>query len=160
MTKEITKARILQEIEDKFALREFAPAAFLFDETVVPVYNIEQHLKHWEARYVEVSITSATFFEFFTVPPTERWLLRGYNVIFMAAGAYKVTGLYIRRQSGDPAGSTIYLDMKEGQTVSYSINLPTPVALEPEDRLAVLIDNYTSTAALRLYIDIQKEEIR
>ena len=159
MTKEITKAIILQEIRDKFKLREFDPAAFLFDETVVPVYEIKNHLIHGYSDYTTVSIGSAASFVFFTVPSDEVWHLLGYNVIFMAAGAYTVAGLYISRNDRT-IGAFVYLDLTAAQTVSYAINLPKEVRLTPGDRLLINVDGYTSTADLRLHIDILKEEIR
>ena len=45
MTKEITKSFILQQIQDKFRLREFTAENFLFSETVIPIYNVENHLE-------------------------------------------------------------------------------------------------------------------
>jgi len=160
MTKEITKAVILQEMQDKLKLREFTPANFLFEETVVPVYDIEQHLEHPTTTYAEVSITSASFFLFFEIPPNEIWYLDTYNVIFMGAGAIAVTGLYISRKIRSPSDAVIYLDMELGQTVSYTVNLSKAVKLLPGDKLYVYVDTYTSTQALRLYIDYVKEEIR
>ena len=158
MTKEITKAIILQEIQDKLKLREFIPASFLFDETVVPVYNVEQHLVVPAIKYAERSIIAGGMgFDFFTVPNDEKWTLNKYDVVFMASGAYSVTGAYIKRFTG---ADNIYLDMTLGQTVSYHVNLPCPLVLYPGDAINIYIDGYTSTANLRLYIDVMKEEIR
>jgi hypothetical protein len=159
MTKEITKASILQEIQDKFGLREFEPAKFLFDETVVPVYDIERHLTKWEIMEMTVSITSAAGFYFFKVPANERWLLRAYQVIYGMTGAHKGSGLYIDYRPPSTA-TAMYLDLKKGQDVSYLVNLPNPVMLSPGNRLYYLIDDYTSTQNLTIDIDVQKEEIR
>ena len=161
MSKEITKAYILQQLQDKFGLREFEPAKFLFDETVIPVYDIAPHTLYHTARYNIVSVTAGPAgYLVKSVPDTERWTLRGYNVIFMAAGAYKVTGIYITRKLQVIANAFVYLDMTLGQTVSYAVNLPTPVVLEPGDEISVYIDDYTSTANLRVYIDYTVEELR
>jgi hypothetical protein len=160
MTKEITKAIIMQEIRDKFRLREFAPAKFLFDETVVPVYNIEPHLLRWEVLEKTVSITSAAGFVFWTVPQTERWLLRGYTVTFGMTGAIKGTGLYISNRPPPTAGNAIFLDMIKGQEVSYLVTLATPVVLDPGNAIRYLIDTYVSTQDLIIHIDVQKEEIQ
>ena len=158
MSKEITKAYILQQIQDKFALRELDPETFRFSEMVVPIYDIEEHLKSCNSFSADISITSGPAgFVFFTVPPTERWVLHAYNIVFMAAGAYTVTGLYIRRAG---ASEFLYLDMTLGQTVSYSVVLPQPIVLEPQDQLWVYIDSYTSTADLRTLIRASKETIR
>jgi len=158
MTKEITKAIILQELQDKFQLRDFDPAKFLFDETVVPVYEVGDHLKTWEVLHATLPMTSATSFQFFTVPATERWVLRAYQVIYGAPGAIKGTGLYISMR---PNGSDImYLDMTKNQEISYLTNLPHPVTLEPGNQLRYLIDTYVSDQDLTVYIDVQKEEIR
>ena len=159
MTKEITKAFILQEIQDKFQLREWIPGKFTFSEEVIPVYNIEPHLLKWVVQARTLSITSATNFDFFEVPPAERWLLRAYMVIFGATGAHKGSGLYVSNRPASPA-NFIYLDLKAGQDVSYLVNLSCPVVLEPGNHLRYLIDNYTSTQDLTIYVDIQKEEIR
>ena len=158
MTKEITKAYILQQIEDKFKLREFEPSPFVFSETVVPVYNIEQHLMSWHVYEKAVNITSAAAFVFFNVPDNERWLMRAYMVIFGATGAHKGTGLYIKNRTA--SGDYIYLDMIKGQEVSYLVNLPTPVVLEPGNILSYSIDTYVSDQAITIFIDVQKEEIR
>ena len=158
MTKEITKAFILQQMQDKFKLRELEPSKFTFSEEVIPVYNVEQHLLHYEVEHLTQSITSAGATNFFYVPATERWTLRAYQVIYGATGAIKGTGLYI---SYRPATEDfIYLDMKKGQEVSYLVNLPVPVILEPNSRLAYLIDTYVSTQNLTIDIDVQIEEIR
>ena len=156
MTKEITKARIIQEIQDKFALRELEPEVFSFSERVIPTYNVEQHLLAWTAKYETVQMTSAAAFEFFEVPENEKWKLRRYDVVFLAAGAYKVTGLYVARKGS----SHVYLDLKKAQTESYHIDLVEPVDLQPGDKIHVLIDDYTSTAGLRVYIDYQIEVVR
>ena len=157
MSKEITKAIILQEIQDKFKMREFEPAPFLFDETVVPTYDIRSHLGRWETKYASTSITSAAGFAFFTVPAYEQWFLRRYDIIFMGAGAIKVTGLYVKRAESEEA---CYLDMKKEQDVSYHIDLIEPVFLHPGDKIYVLIDTYVSTQDLRVYIDYLREQIR
>ena len=159
MTKEITKAIIIQEIQDKFKLREFEPEVFTFSERVTPIYDIREHLTHWEVKQETESITSgSTPFLFFTVPDKEQWRLRAYQLIFYNAGAYQVSGLYISHRPG--AGDYIYLDLKKNQADSYLVNLSTPVILQPSNRLYVLVDTYVSTANLKLLIDVEVEEIR
>ena len=155
MTKEITKAIILQELQDKFRLREFEPSKFLFSEIVVPTYDLSDHLSHWELMSQTVSITSATYFTFFTVPEDEQWTLRAYQVVYGMTGAIKGTGLHLARKV-----SNIYLDLKKGQEVSYLVNLPVPVVLEHGDILRYMIDTYVSTQDLIIRIDVRKEEIR
>jgi len=159
MSKEITKAIILQEIQDKLRLRDFIPAKFLFDETVVPVYDIGQHLESWWQQYMEKSVTSASGLSFFIVPGTERWHLKRYDIVFMGAGAYTVSGLYVVRTNRVGAAS-VYLDLTAAQTVSYHVELPQPAVLQSGDILYINIDGYTSPQNLRLYIDYMKEEIR
>ena len=159
MTKEITKAFILQQIEDKFKLRDLVPEKFTFSETVLPVYNIEQHLKKWEVLEKTVSITSATGFLFFFVPPTERWCLRAYQIIFGGTGAHKGTGLYVTHRPSEIT-EYIYLDMKKDQDVSYVVNLPVPVVLDPGCVLRYFINSYTSTQDLTIDVDVQKEIVR
>ena len=159
MTKEITKANILQEMQDKFKLRELVPETFRFSEEVVPVYSIEQHIQRWEVAVDTASVTAGPLgYLMFYVPEDQNWIIRGYNVIFMAAGAYTVTGVYVNRMV--PTGDVVYLDMTAGQTVSYAVNLPVPIKLTPGQRIYVYVDGYTSTADLRLYLDVMKENIR
>ena len=158
MTKEITKARILQELQDKFGLRELIPEKFAFSEIVTPTYDIAPHLTKWEVEAKTLTITSATSFLYFTVPQTERWTLRGYMIIFGATGAHKGSGLFA--QFRPTVNDYIYFDLTKGQDVSYVINLPTPVILEPGNRLYYMIDDYTSDQSLIINIDVMKEELR
>ena len=158
MTKEITKAFIIQQIEDKFKLRDFEPEKFLFSETVIPVYNIEPHLSAWEVKASTVNITSAEAYTFFTVPDTERWTLRSYQLLFQATGAIKASGLLVSHRP--LTADSIYLDLKKGQEVSYLVNLPQLVVLQPGNLLRVLIDTYVSPQDLIVRIDVKREEIR
>ena len=158
MTKEITKAFILQEIQDKFKLRELEPERFRFLEAVRPVYNIEQHLKHREILTTTVSITATGGKIICSIPSNERWTLSRYTVVFLVAGAYKVAGVYLVRRNDSSV--FCYLDLKKNQTESYAVDLPKDVILEDGDYLMVNIDDYISTANLRIYFDVVKEEIR
>ena len=158
MTKEITKTRILQELEDKFALREHEKDFFLFSETVVPTYDIGQHLKQHVNTFAELSITSATSFIFFVVPMDERWTLYRYDVVFMGAGAHTVAGVYTQRTLD--SASFCYLDLTAAQSASYHVNLPFPILLSPGSRIKINVDGYTSTQNLRLYLDYMVENIR
>ena len=158
MTKEITLARIIQEITDKFKLRELEPEIFQFSEKVLPIYDIGSHLLKPSIQTKPVSITAGPAgYLFYTVPETEKWRFNAYNVIFMASGAYTVTGLYIQRVG---SAHVVYYDMTAGQSVSYAVVLTFPVVLFPGDAIYVYVDSYTSTAELRLYVDLTKEEIR
>ena len=157
MTKEITKAFILQEIQDKFKLRELTPEKFVFSEMVIPTYDVGPHLTTWEIKKKTVSITAADAFTFFTVPENEQWLLRSYQVIYLATGAIKGSGLYLWRQL---SGDFIYIDLKKGQEVSYLITPPNPVVLQPRATLRYLIDTYVSTQNLTIYIDVLVEVLR
>jgi len=160
MTKEITKTIILQEMQDKLKLREFEPSNFLFEETVMPVYDIEEHLKHATARLLSLSITSIGGKHVYTVDDNEKIYLNGYDVIFMASGAYTVAGIYISRVLKLSASATVYLDLTAAQSASYHISLPFPLALYPGDSIMVNVDGYTSTADLRIIFDYNREEIR
>lgn len=157
MTKEITKAFILQQLQDKMGLREFASSPFLFDETVVPVYNIEQHLMEWWQEYVTVSITAMGGVPFFIVPEDEKWTLRRYDVVFMT-GNFTIAGVYIERKNRTPGGAYVYLDLKAAQNTSYHIE--TDVVLTRGDKVYVNVDGYTTTGNLRLYADYLMEKIR
>ena len=155
MTKEITKARILQELENKFKLREFEKDSFLFSETVVPIYNIDPHLVRYRGDSNTVSITSAAAFEFFKVPEDEIWTLRGYNVIFMT-GTYTIAGVYHKR----PTTAYHYLDLTAAQNVSYAVNLSAPAILDSGDSIWINVDGYTITGNLMMRIDYKEEKIR
>ena len=158
MTKEITKAIILQEIQDKFKLRELIPGKFTFSEEVIPVYNIAQHLGAWTVKEQTKSITGLGGTYFFTVPDDEFWTLRAYMPIFGATGAHTMAGVYL---SGRPVvGDLIYLDLKAGQDVSYLVNLPVPVQINAGTTIAMNCDGYTSTQSVTLHIDVLVEEVR
>ena len=161
MTKEITKSVILQEMQDKLALREFEPDKFLFSETVVPTYDIEQHLEeHWQ-KYITESITAIGSQFFISIPPTEKWTMSRYDVVFMT-GTYTVAGVYFTRPPAHraPSDAYMYLDLTAAQSVSYHVEMSQPVILEPNSSIFINIDGYTVTGNLRLYIDYMKEEIR
>ena len=157
MTKEITKAKILQEMQDKLMLREFDPTKFLFSETVIPTYDIEQHLESWWMKYVTKNIIASGAMEFFVVPEGERWYVKRYDVVFRT-GVYTVAGVYLVRRNRDPSDCSMYLDLAAAQSVSY--HAETDVVLAPGDSVRINIDGYTSTGELRLYIDYKMEEIR
>ena len=161
MTKEITKAAILQEIRDKFRLREYAPSKFLFDETVVPVYDINAHLHAYWQKYVTKSITGTGAYVFFPVPENERWHICRYDVVFMT-GVYTIAGVFYQRPTNrrDPADAYLYLDLTAAQTVSYHTELKTELILDPKSSLSINVDGYTSIGNLRLYVDYMVEEIR
>jgi len=159
MSKEITKANILQQIQDKFALREFEPEVFRFSEMVVPTYDIEPHLKTPYVKYNEISITGIGAFDLVAVPAhVQRWFSR-YDVIFMGAGAYTVSGIFLRRKASGNVDS-VYLDLTAGQSTSYHVGLPVPILLGPGDLIGVTIDGYTSTQDLRFYYDYEEEILR
>ena len=160
MSKEITKSIILQEMQDKLKLREFAPSNFLFDETVVPVYNIEQHLEDFWNKYItSTTITGIGGIGFATVPSTEKWTLYRYDLVFMS-GVITVAGVYVTRVNRTPIGAYIYLDLTAAQTVSYHVDVNPPIVLQPGDVVSASVDGYTSDAILRLYIDYKRETIR
>ena len=157
MTKEITKAFILQQIQDKFGMREFETAKFLFDETVVPVYDIGHHLRNCEARHCVTSVASAAAKILATVPDNERWFINGYTSVFVG-GAYTVAGVYVTRK--DTPTIFVYLDLAAAQSISYTINLPKVLRMDPGDALYVNVDGYTSAGQFHLELDYEVEEIR
>jgi len=159
MTKEVTKAIILQELQDKFKLREYAPSPFLFDETVVPTYDIGRHLVRGYTDLASIGITSTGGTVFYTVPDTEIWSLNLYDVIFVT-GVYTIAGVYINRRNKSGVNASVYLDLTAAQSVSYHVTLPVPILLFPGDTLMINVDGYTSSGNLRLIIDVCKEEIR
>ena len=159
MTKEITKAYILQEMQDKLKLREFESTPFLFNETVVPVYNIEPHLRTAVGKTATKSITATGGYAFHFPPQNEKWLVNGYTIIFMASGAYTVAGAYVTR-SKSGSSQNIYLDLTAAQSTSYTVNLPKPLILYPDDSIRINVDGYTSTANLMMDIDCEVEVLR
>ena len=156
MTKEITKAYILQQLQDKFKLRELTPEVFSFLETVVPTYDIGPHLTRAYIVYHTVSITSMGSKTFFTVPSNEKWHLHGYNVIFMT-GVFTVAGVLVYQTS---AADWFYTDLAPAIAASYAVNLPKTLVLEEGDNIGVNVDGYTSTGDLELRLNVTKEEIR
>ena len=157
MTKEITKANVIQEIQDKFKLRELEPEIFSFSERVVPVYSIEQHLEQWWQKYATRPVTGTGAISFFEVPKDEKWYLNRYDVVFMT-GTYTIAGVYIQRVNRFPSVAFSYLDLTAAQNVSYHVE--TDVVLTPGDCIYGNIDGYTVTGDLRLYIDYKTEKIR
>ena len=157
MTKEITKSIILQEMQDKFGLREFAPANFLFEETVVPVYDIQKHLVTPENMAATKSITASGSYIFFSVPADEKWVLNGYTIIFVT-GAFTVAGALLGRTSID--SSYLYLDLSAAISTSYTHLLPNPIVLFPSEKLGINVDGYTSTGDLLMRIDVIVEKTR
>ena len=157
MAKEITKAFILQEIQDKFKLRELTPSKFIFEETVVPIYSIEEHLRRSIARSSTRSVTGTGGITFFTVPDDEKYFLNGYSVIFIT-GTYTVAGVYITRV--DSPTYFMYLDLTAGQNTSYANFLNRQLTLSPGDAININIDGYTATGNLQMYIDYEMETIR
>ena len=158
MTKEITKAYILQEMQDKFKLRELEPSRFTFSEEVIPVYDISFHLEHRTVYSADVSITATGPTLFFTVPEDERWFIRAYNAMPLGSGAFTMAGMYIQR--GPVASNYMYLDLEAAQTVSYLKTLSPRVIVDPGDQIFMNIDGYTSVQTLRVKLDVAKETIR
>ena len=157
MTKEITKAFVLQRITDELKLRELEPEKFAFSELVRPVYNIEKHLKNWVVLDVTKSVTSTGGMYFHMPSGDERWTVNGYTVVFIT-GAYTVAGVYITRQSAETR--FVYLDLTAAQSTSYTINLPKPIEMVHGDTLWINIDGYTSTGNLEMLVDCNVEKIR
>ena len=157
MSKEITKAYIIQELTDKFKLREDTPEKFLFLEGVRPVYNIEEHLKDFSILSVTRSVTGIGGVYFSGPGDTKKWELNGYTIVFLS-GAFTVSGAYITRNSD--SGKFVYLDLTAAQSVSYTVNLPKSITMYPGDRLSINVDGYTSTGDLRMDMDVSSETIR
>ena len=158
MTKEITKSIILQEIQDKFKLREYEPSKFIFSEEVIPIYDLGPHFGTREVQTIDVSITSTGNKLFFTVPEDERWFIQAYNLIPLGAGAFTMAGAYLQR--GPINSHYIYMDLEAGQTASYLVIVSPHLIADPGDGIYVNIDGYTSTQSLRMKLDIEKETIR
>ena len=157
MTKEITKAHILQEIQDKFQLRELMPEKFAFSELVIPTYDVGQHLLKPEIRTAIKSITAGpAAYHMFHVPTYQKWQLHRYNVFFIT-GVYTVAGVMVYRPA---LPDYIYLDLEAAQSVSYAHDLPKDVTLSPDDWLYISIDGYTSTGNIEMRIDVTIEEVR
>lgn len=155
---EITKSIILQQLQDKFALREWIPERFSFLETVIPVYQIEQHLREWiTADSGAISISSTTDFMTFTVPANERWYIRTYTGIF-ATGNYNIGAVKLNRANSD---TTMYLEIEEHLNgLSWVHEFPVPLVVVAGDKLVVTCSGHTTTGNFKLYIDYDKEMVR
>jgi hypothetical protein len=158
MSKEITKAYILQEMQDKFKMRELEPEVFSFSEKVVPIYNIESHLATREIMQKDLSITGIGAVTYFTVPSNERWRLKAYSFVFLGISSFTIAGGFFQRGPG--ANDYMYMDLTPAQTVSYLVVNSPHVIIDPGDQIKVNIDGYTSPASLRMLVDVEKEEIR
>ena len=91
MTKEITKVDIIQQIQDKFKLREFETSSFLFSEKVVPTYDIGQHVKQWALHRDRIEITGNGGAYFPDVPQTEQWRIRRITLIHETGANFDIT---------------------------------------------------------------------
>jgi len=160
MTKEITKAIILQELQDKFQLRDFDPAKFLFDETVIPTYEITPHLTHTTAKMVDHVFTGIGGFVFITLPSDEKWIVTGYTVVFVTTGNLTLSGVFIARKARVGGSTFTYLDLTAGIAASYTHYLATPLRLDPGDAIGVNCDGYTTDTTIQLYVDYTMEEMR
>jgi len=160
MTKEITKAIILQRLVERFGLREFTPSKFLLDETVIPTFDIQHALGNWRSSYSNTpTITGTGPVLVCGVPDHEKWHLRAYTVTFVS-GSVTIAGLYIKRIDCRSATDFSYLDLTAAQSVAYLRTLPEMVTVEPGDMLYLNVDGYTSDAVLRVDYDYKMEEIR
>jgi len=155
--KRITRAKIMGELVDKFSLQEYEREDFLFGEFVVPTYDIGAHVKHRTNKYFQTSVTGTGPLSFAFIPSGERWTLHRYDVVFMGL-TFTVSGIYTRR--GVAATQFCYLDLGAAKAASYHIALPQPAILDPGDVIYVNVDGFTSTNALRLYLDYEVEELR
>ena len=97
MTKEITKANILQEIQDKFGLREWEATKFLFNETVMPIYDIDQHVRKWVCIRGRKPIAGNGAVSFFSVPPVERWHVRRLSVFHETGANFDIDQVFFYR---------------------------------------------------------------
>ena len=158
MTKEITKSYILQQIQDKFKLRELVPEVFSFQETVVPVYHVEPHLTKWEIKREVNAISGTGASVFFQVPGNETWILRSYTVEFLGVPTIKLAGAYIQR--GCDVNHYIYLDLEKNQILSYVNILPEAIHIDSGDQIFLNVDDFTSGMSIAMKIDVKVEEVR
>ena len=99
MTKEITKANILQEIQNKFGLRDFEPERFLFGEFVTPVYDIEHHVKTWTTIRYRTQVTGNGAVAILLVPGNKEYNIRRVNVLHETGANFDIDQVFFDGQS-------------------------------------------------------------
>ena len=162
MTKEITKSIILQEMQDKFQLRDFESARFLFDETVIPTYDVGAHVKHWTVtrdRQV-VSGNGALFFH--VVPYDERWRVRKIDVYSETGGNFDIDQIFIAT-----AGTEYqYLFFNTAAPIANGtvnmFNLPQDIAMQRSMLYTVYINvaNFVAGGYVAIHMLREVETIR
>ena len=100
MTKEITKSIILQEIADKFALRDFEPEKFLFGEYVIPTYDIAPHVRNWVNTRHRIEVTGNGSYQILYVPATERYHVRRMSLLHETGANFDIDQVLIAGLSG------------------------------------------------------------
>jgi len=97
--KRITRANIMGELVDKFALQEHEKEEFLFGEFVVPTYDIGAHVKGWESAEKRNAITADGTADFFNCPETERWNVRRVDVIHETGANFDVNQIFFYKSA-------------------------------------------------------------
>ena len=97
--KKITRASIIGELVDKFSLEEKEREEFLFGESVVPTYDIGQHVKKWTVVRDRIVVTGNGMLHLHTVPDNTRWRVRKLDVMNEAGGNFDIDQVFLFKNS-------------------------------------------------------------
>ena len=92
--KRITRANVMGELVDKFALQEYEREDFLFGEFVVPTYDIGNHVKTWVCEEERKAISANGATHFFLIPVTELWHVRRIDVIHETGANFDIDQVF------------------------------------------------------------------
>ena len=95
MTKEITKASILQEIQNKFGLRDFESERFLFGELVTPIYDIAPHVRNWVTERYRSSVTGNGPVQILYVPADTEYRIRRVSVLHETGANFDIDQVFL-----------------------------------------------------------------
>jgi len=162
MTKEITKANIIQEIQNKFQLREFTPAQFLFDETVVPTYDMGQHVKAWDMSRGRVAVSANGTLIPYAVPETEQWRIRRLSLINETGGNFDVDQIFTYHPSVPTAITYVFYNTASpiGTGTVKIFEFPQDIPMSPGEHVMINISNYVGAGYVSVHMLKEVETIR
>ena len=162
MTKEITKAIILQQIQEKFGLRELESEIFRFSEMVIPIYDIGMHVKNWDLQRYREEITGNGSLHFITVPDNERWKMRRIIVVAEAGGTYNIAIIYIYHPSHSTDNNYIFYNtvapIAAGTVTIFEF--PQDIPVEEGDNIDINISGFSVGGYTSIHILREVETIR
>jgi len=147
---------MLQELIEKFDLQQWEYEPLLFAETIVPVYDVRNHLEKWVSKTETKTITGLGSFLFYTVPKDEIWNIRtmamqkiggdfGWQYVMIDRGPFEVPMIV-----EDTAITSMYTTYR----------LEQDLILQPNDGVKISITEHATDGDLKLLLDLKIEKIR